>query len=167
MTVGTEAKEHLKITDGGDTVHYACCIGCALKILKNYDTLRIETFCDWYGPDYPILAQLSQHGNLSDINPTTALLLIGGGCTGNRVAYNQTAADALLAEGFSEYTMTMMQQPLPANTNTTSISTRAMMFAITSDEGSTLSYELPVTLAIVGIIVIAGALVAYKKFSRK
>ena len=164
MTVTAEAKEHLKVTDGSGAIHYVCCIGCALKTLKTYDTLHIETFCDYYGPDYAITADISQHGNVSVVNPSTALLLMGGGCTGNRVAYNQTAADALLADGFSEYTMLMMQQPLPANTNITTIPKRALTFAIINGEPvAPQSYLLPAIIAVVGLVIIAGAIVAYKK----
>lgn len=167
MTVSAEAKEHLKVTDGNGAIHYACCIGCALKTLKTYDTLAIETYCDWYGPDYPIIAEFSQHGNVSSVDPATALLLMGGGCTGNRVAYNQTAADALLANGFSEHTMMMMQQVLPANTNVTTIPKRAMTFAITTEDAAPQSsYLLPAVLAIAGIVVIAGAIIAYRKLKR-
>lgn len=167
MTVGAEAKEHLKVTDGNGTIHYVCCIGCALKMLKTYDTIHIETYCDWYGPDYPIVADISQHGNVTSVEPSTALLLMGGGCTGNRVAYNQTAADALLANGFSEYTMKMMQQALPANTNVTTIPKRALTFAqSTPTETPPSSPLVPILLAVVGIILVAGAIIAYKRLKR-
>jgi len=164
MTVGPEAKEHLKVTDADGGIHYVCCIGCALKTLKTYDSIHIETYCDWYGPDYPIIADISDHGNVTSVDPQTALLLMGGGCTGNRVACNQTAADALLANGFSEYTMLMMQQALPANTNVTTIPSRAMTFAVTSaEETEPPSYLLVALIAAVGIILIFAAVVAYKR----
>ena len=163
MQVGADAEKHFKVYDGGGSRHYVCCIGCALKTLKTYDTLHIETFCDWYGPDYPVVVDISQHGNVTNVDPATALLLVGGGCTGNRVAYNQTAADALLANGFSEYTLLIGQQALPANTNVTTFPKRAMTFAVTAEEETPQSYLFPAVLALVGVIVIAGAVIAYKK----
>jgi hypothetical protein len=167
MKVGADALDHLKVYDGNDTRHYVECMGCALKLLRTCDTLHIETYCDWYGPDYKITADISGQGAVTNVNPSNALLLIGGGCTGNRVAYNQTAADALLANGFSQYTMMMMQQSLPANTNMTSISARALTFAATATPEEALQSPLVlVLLAAVGIAVITGSLIAYKKLKR-
>ena len=164
MTVGADALDHLKVTDASGIRHYVECIGCALKLLKTYDTIHIETYCDWYGPDYPITADISQHGAISNINPVTSLLLVGGGCTGNRVAYNQTAADVLLANGFSQYTMMMMQQPLPANTNVTTIDKRALTFALTDTTTETPQSPLvPILLGVVAVAVVGLSIVAYKK----
>ena len=166
MQVGEDAQQHFAVYDGDGTRHWVECIGCALKLLKTYDTIRIETYCDWYGPDYPVVAEISQQGAVTTVNPSTAVILMGGGCTANRVAYNQTAADELLANGYSEYTMMMMQQALPANTNVTTIQKRALTFAATSEEAAPQSYLLPAVIAVVGIVVIAGAIVAYKKVKR-
>lgn len=164
MTVGPDALAHLKVTDGNGATHYVECIGCALKLLKTYDTIHIETYCDWYGPDYPITADISQHGAVSNINPESALLLVGGGCTGNRVAYNQTAADELLANGFSQYTMMMMKQALPANTNVTTITKRALTFAPTETTTETpQSPVIPIVLVVVAAAIVIGSIVAYKK----
>jgi hypothetical protein len=167
MEVGADAQEHFKVYDGNGTRHWVECIGCALKLLKTYDTLRIETYCDWYGPDYPITADISGHGSVSNINPETALLLAGGGCTGNRVAYNQTAADALLANGFSQHTMMMMQQPLPANTNVTTIAKRALTFVPTdTTTENPQSPLIPILLGVVAAAVVVVSIVAYKKIKR-
>jgi len=163
MTVGDDALDHLKVTDGNGTRHYVECIGCALKLLKTYDTIRIETYCDWYGPDYKVTADISQHGATTTVNPQTALLLLGGGCTANRVAYNQTAADALLANGFSEHTMMMMQQALPANTNVTTITKRALTFAPAEAVDTSQSPLIPILFGVVALVVIIGSVVAYKK----
>lgn len=164
MTVGEDAMKHLKVTDANSTRHYVECMGCALKLLKTYDTIHLETYCDWYGPNYPITIDISQHGAVTTVNPSTALLLIGGGCTGNRVAYNQTAADALLANGFSQYTMMMMQQPLPANTNVTTIDQRALTFALTDTTTETPQSPLvPILLVAVAVAVVGLSIVAYKK----
>lgn len=168
MEVGAEAQEHFIVYDGNGTRHWVECIGCALKLLKTYETIRIETYCDWYGPDYPVIADISQQGAVAIVNPSSALILMGGGCTANRVAFNQTGADELIANGYSEYTMMMMQQALPANTNVTTIPARALTFAATSsgEETESPSYLFPTLIAIVGIGVIAGALIAYRKLKR-
>jgi hypothetical protein len=166
MTVGADAQDHLKVFDGNGTRHWVECIGCALKLLKTCDTLHIETYCDWYGPNYTVTIDISEHGKVTTVTPDTALLLIGGGCTGNRVAYNQTAADSLLANGYSQYTMTMMQQTLPANTNTTSFPAKALTFTI-ADTAQPSSQPLMLALiAVVGIAVIAGSLIAFKKLKK-
>ena len=166
MQVGADAQQHFAVYDGDGTRHWVECIGCALKLLKTYDTIHIETYCDWYGPAYPVVAEISQNGGVTTVDPSTAVILMGGGFTANRVAYNQTAADELLANGYSEYTMMMMQQALPANTNVTTIQKRALTFAATSEEAAPQSYLLPAVIAVVGIVVIAGAIVAYKKVKR-
>jgi hypothetical protein len=166
MEVGADAQQHFAVYDEDGTRHWVECIGCALKLLKTYDTIRIETYCDWYGPDYPVVAEISQHGAVSTVNPSSALILMGGGCTANRVAYNQTAADELLANGYSEYSMIMMQQALPANTNVTTIQKKALTFAATSEETTPQSYLLPAVIAVIGIVVIAGAIIANKRLKR-
>jgi len=167
MLVNAEAQDHLKVYDGEGKTHYVECIGCALKLLKTCDALHIETYCDWYGPDYTITIDINGSGANTIVDPPTATTLIGGGCTGNRVVYNQTAADALLADGFSQYTMTMMQQALPANTNITSISKRALAFTANQEEPSTpQSPYLWIILGTIGIIVIAGSVIAFKKIKK-
>jgi hypothetical protein len=164
MTVGADALDHLKVYDENGTRHYVECIGCALKLLKTCTSLHIETYCDWYGPNYPIVISIAEHGEVTAVSPTTATTLVGGGCTGNRVAYNQTAVDALIANGFSQYTMMMMKQNLPANTNVTSISTRALAFAQNSSPPTpTTSPLLIAGLAVAVVAVIVGSFLAYKK----
>ena len=167
MLVGAEAQSHLKVYDGNGDRHWVECIGCALKLLKNYDTLHIETYCDWYGPNYPITIDISEHGKVVTVSPDTGLTLLGGGCTGNRVAYNQTAANNLLTNGYSQYTMSIMKQPLPANTNVTTFAQRALTFA--SDNSVDVEGQNPmflVLIAVVGLVVIAGAAVAFKKIKK-
>jgi hypothetical protein len=166
MTVGNDALNHLMVTDGNGTRHYVECIGCAFKLLKTYDTIKIVTFCDWYGPNYTITADISEHGAKAAVNPSTALILIGGGCTGNRVAYNQTAADQLIANGFSNYTMMMMHQALPSNTNTTTLVAKANTFAVGTTESPAFSPTTPIVLAVAGIAVIVVAFVAFKKLKK-
>ncbi len=163
MKVDSEALAHFYVLDGNGTQHYVECIGCALKLLKTCDTLHIETYCDWYGPEYKIAIDISSNGAETTVNPASAVTIVGGGCTGNRVAYNQTAAEALLVNGYSDYTMKMMKQDLPSNANITSVSTRAAAFAIAASEQSTPQLPLIPILAVAGIAVIVGSLVAYKK----
>jgi hypothetical protein len=63
--------------------------------------------------------------------------------------------------------MIMMQQLLPANTNVTTFPKRASTYALTTEEvASQTSYLLPAVLAVAGIVVIAGAIVAYRKLKR-
>lgn len=167
MTVDAEAQEHFKVYDGDGNRHWVECTGCTFKLLKTYDSLHVETFCDWYGPEYPITIDISQHGAVATVNPPTVLLLVGGGCTGNRIAYNQTAADELLSKGFSSYTMHMMQQILPANTNVTTVSAKAMTFAASSIDETPQNYLAPAIVAVVGVAVIVVAAVAYKKMKKQ
>jgi hypothetical protein len=167
MMVNAEAQDHLKVYDGEGTIHYVECIGCALKLLKTFDTLHIVTYCDWYGPEYTITIDISGSGANTIVDPPTATTLIGGGCTGNRVAYNETAAEALLANGFSHYTMAMMQQALPANTNVTSVSARALTFVGNQEETPAPQSPLIwVLLGVVAIAVVAGSIIAFKKLKK-
>src|SRR4030065_460149 len=69
MTVGPDALDHIKVTDANGTRHYVECMGCALKLLKTSDTIHIETYCDWYGPEYKITADISQHGETTTEPP--------------------------------------------------------------------------------------------------
>jgi hypothetical protein len=163
MNVGADAQSHLKVYDGNGTRHYVECIGCALKLLKTQDTLHIETYCDWYGPNYTVTADISGNGSQTTVSPSTALLLVGGGCTGNRVAYNQTAADELLSNGFSQYTMMMMQQALPANTNTTTITQRALSYVQNQEIQLSNSAVVIILIAIIGAILIIGSVIAFRK----
>ena len=75
MVVNAEAQEHFQVTDGNGDKHYVECMGCALKLLKTYETLHIETFCDWYGPDYKIVIDISEKGAITTVNPSSALVL--------------------------------------------------------------------------------------------
>jgi hypothetical protein len=163
MQVGSEAQMHLKVYDGNGTRHYVECIGCALKLLKSCDTLNIQTYCDWYGPNYTITVNITGGGASTTTYPSTALLLVGGGCTGNRVAYNQTAADELLSNGFSQYTMMMMQQPLPANTNTTTISERALSYVQNQEIQPSNSPIVIILIAAIGVTLILVSVVAFRK----
>jgi hypothetical protein len=86
---------HFKVTDGIGKPHYVECFMCALNLVKRYETLHIQAFCDWYGPDYPITVDTTEYGAQATVNPQSAMYLYAGSCENNRVAYNQTAADEL------------------------------------------------------------------------
>jgi len=123
MLVTPEIKQHIDIVDGSGTPHYACCQACMLRLLdpnKGYSTLHIETYCDYYGPDYKITIDCTQNGNNTVTTPNTAVILLGGkivaSCANNRIAYNTTASDRLIADGYSAYTMSWQRSPLPQGT---------------------------------------------------
>ena len=97
MTVDAMGQARFNIVDVNGTRHYACCPICALKLVKTYGELNITSFCDQYGPTYPITIQAEDYGSYVNISPTTALILLGGGCTKNRIVYNSAAADTLLS----------------------------------------------------------------------
>jgi len=97
MTVDAMGQTRFNIVDVNGTRHYACCPVCALRLLKSYGELNITSFCDEYGPSYPITIQIKSYGSEVTVNPASALILLGGGCAKNRIVYNSSAADALLA----------------------------------------------------------------------
>ena len=138
MTAMADAPAQFKIKDANGTMHYAECLMCAFKLLKTYDQLNITTFCDWYGPNGTITIVAKDHGETVTCNGTTALFMNGGGCTKTRVAFNQTAAIALLANGYSNFTSTMLRTSLPGNTTIMTIPQAAKLYGggITSPDPS-------------------------------
>ena len=62
MDVTPDSQAKYKVTDGTGNLHYAECFMCALQLINNYETLHIETYCDWYGPNYPITVDTSNYG---------------------------------------------------------------------------------------------------------
>jgi hypothetical protein len=108
MKVTADDQWHFKVTDGNGQVHYVECFMCALNLVKRYDSLRIETFCDWYGPNCAIVIDSVDRGAQVVVNPLSALFLRTGFCEDNRVAYNQTAAEALSTE-YSQFTSVFQQ----------------------------------------------------------
>jgi hypothetical protein len=97
MVVTADDEFHFKITDGQNQTRKVECIMCALNLIKFAETLHIETFCDWYGPNYKITIDSTEYGAQVTVNPDTAMYLYIGDCENNRIAYNQTAADNLQA----------------------------------------------------------------------
>ena len=134
MTTVADSQAYLKVEDSNGTIHYVECIMCALKLLNNtkYDQLNITTYCDWYGPNSTITIIAKQHGNIVSTIPQTALdnarIVSGGSCTKNRVAYNQTAVEALIANGYSNYTTMMLRTALPSNSTIMTIAQAALKF---------------------------------------
>jgi hypothetical protein len=91
------------------------------------------------------------------------MFLNGGSCVVNRAAYNQTAADALLANGFSQYTLPEQQYALPAATNVSLVKDAATKFAQATPTTGAPTTLVLVLIAAVGAVVIVGSVVAYKK----
>jgi hypothetical protein len=166
MDVNADAQAKYIITDENGTVHYADCFMCALNLLNKYSQVDITTSCDWYGPNYTITVQSTDYGNQITVTPSTAMFLNGGSCVINRAAYNQTAADELLANGFSQYTLKEQQYPLPTGTNVTTVKDAAMKFANTTPPPNSMPTAVIVAAAVGGTIVIVGSVVAFKKLKR-
>ena len=90
------------------------------------------------------------------------MFLNGGSCVINRVAYNQTAADALLANGYSAYTLPEQHYDLPKETTLTPL-TQAATTSTKNDSAQT--PIIPIAIgAFAGAAIIALSVVAYKKF---
>jgi hypothetical protein len=118
MTVDAMGQARFKIYDANGTRHYACCPICALKLVKTYGELNITSFCDLNGPAYPITLAAKSNGSVATISPTTALIIMGGSCTKNRIVYNSAAADVLLSSlhnGTSQYLSPMTNDTVLPN----------------------------------------------------
>ena len=163
MTVTADSQTRYNIVDGDNQKHYVECYMCALSLIEKYESLRIETTCDWYGPGYIVTVDSSTYGQNVVVSPTTAIFLRGGNCVTARVAYNQTAADNLLAHGYSSFTSTEQQYALPVNTDIKLIS-EAITAWYSQPSDNTTSTNLLLILAVAtGVIVIAAAIIAFKK----
>jgi hypothetical protein len=134
---------------------------CALNLVNDYDQLTITSYCDWYGPNYTIAVQSSNFGQLVNVSPSTAMFLNGGSCVINRVAYNQTAANQLMANGFSTYTLQEQHHDLPANTNIESLTNAALSLA---KNNTNQSPTIPIAIvAFAGVVIIAMSFVIYRR----
>jgi hypothetical protein len=168
MEVNPAAQERYLITDGTGKVHYAECFMCALNLIKNYDQLHIVTSCDWYGPNYTITIDASQFGKVVAVSPTTAIFLNGGSCVINRAAYNQTAANELLTNGFSQYTLPNQQYALPSSTTFATVKDAVMKFSQNSPaQVGPASTSILILVAAIGIAVIAFSIVAFRKLKKQ
>jgi hypothetical protein len=167
MEVTPASQLKYQIIDGNGTIHFAECSMCTLRLLSKYNQVTVNTYCDWYGPNYPITVESSQFGKVVNVTPSTALFLNGGSCAANRVAYNQTAADKLLASGYSvEYTLPDQQYALPANTNVASVREAALSLAENVAPTDTQNSNLIIVAAVAGIVILTLAVVAFKKLKR-
>jgi hypothetical protein len=166
MTVTADDQWHFKITDGSGQVHYAECFMCALNLVKHYDTLHIETFCDWYGPTYPITIDSTGFGAQVVVNPTTALYLYTGSCGNNRVAYNQAAAD-FLKNSYSQYTSVFQQHDWQSVPTIATVTEGVNMYNVMSAQETAKPIMIPILIAAVVIAVVAIGVFAFFKLRNK
>jgi len=165
MDVTSESQARYRVVDGSGNVHYVECFMCVLSLVNDYETLHIETYCDWYGPDYPIIIDSSNFGGVVNVSPSNSMFLRGGSCVTARAAYNQTAADNLLANGFSQYTSPEQKYALPSNTEVKSV-----VDAIKTWYAEPNTTEFPTLMvfalvAVVGAAIILGSIFAFRKLS--
>jgi hypothetical protein len=143
-----------------------------LDPVKGYDQIHIETFCDWYGPEFKIIIEARNHGNSTVVNPDTALLLLGAmvvpGCGNTRIAYNQTAAEMLLMDGYSKHTMIHQRNELPEGTPIKTIPSAAT--TLSTSVGITYIAPKPwlvIALTGIGVIVLIESLMMHKSLGPK
>ena len=166
MMVSPEAQARYVVTDQSGTIHYVECFMCALRLVSEYSQLHIVTSCDWYGPNYTITVYSKDFGREITVNPSDAMFLNGGSCVINRAEYNQTAADALLANGYSEYTLSNQRYALPANTKVANVQNAALEYGQTSTTDSSPTSPtnaVLIAVAAIGAVVVIGSLLAFKK----
>ncbi len=166
MMVSSEAKDRYRVTDESGSIHYVECFMCALRLVSAYNQLHIVTACDWYGPNYTITVESTNFGRQVTVSPSTSMFLNGGSCVINRAAYNQTAADALLASGFSENTLSNQHYALPANTQVTNVQDAALAFGQTSITQPPQTNTPFIVAAAIGVAVIVGSVLAFKKLRK-
>ena len=163
MDVTSESQARYRVVDGSGNVHYVECFMCVLSLVNDYETLHMETYCDWYGPDYPIIIDSSNFGGVVNVSPSNSIFLRGGSCVTARAAYNQTAADNLLANGFSQYTSPEQKYALPSNAEVKSV-----VDAIKTWYAEPNTTEFPTLMvfalvAVVGAAIILGSIFAFRK----
>ncbi len=162
MAVNSAAQAKYRVFDGSGGVHFVECFMCALQLVNDYDSLNISTYCDWYGPNYEVTVASSQFGGAVTVTPTTAMFLNGGSCVINRVAFNQSAADELLANGYSKFTLPEQHYDLPTDTKVSTV-TQAILNSA-ENKAATSPIAPIVAAAFVGVVIIALSVLAYKKF---
>ena len=166
MDVSADAQVKYSIIDGNGVTHYAECYMCALNLINDYDKLTISSYCDWYGPNDTVTVESSQYGKVVNVTPSTAMFLNGGSCVINRVAYNQTAVDALLANGFSKYTLPEQHYDLPATTEVTTVEGAAVTVADTSPASTSQTPLILIVATVAGVAIVGIASVAFWKMKR-
>ena len=138
---------------------------CALNLIKFSETLHIETFCDWYGPNYPITIDSTEYGAQVTVNPPTAMYIYTGDCENNRVAYNQTAADNLKT-GYSQYTSLLQQHDWPETPEVIPVTQAVQLYTNVGSQDNTSLITVIVAISAVVVIAIVGV-GAYLKFKPK
>jgi hypothetical protein len=169
MEVTADDELHFQITDGLGETHFVECYMCALNLIKRYDTLHIQAFCDWYGPNYAITVDSTGYGAHVTFSPTTAMYLYAGSCENNRAAYNQSAAEAL-ETGYSEYTSLLQQHDWGGTPTVITLAEAKVMYNPSAkiDNSETAYPFLMPALVTVGSFAIVGAsMIGYRKFRRK
>ena len=163
MDVTPESQARYKVTDVTGNIHYVECFMCAMQLINDYETLHIETYCDWYGPNYPITVDTSNHGATVVVNPSTAIFLRGGSCVTARAAYNQTAADNLMANGFSQYTSPEQLYLLPSTTQVKLVNDAISIWYAKADTTAAPTSLMLALALVVGVVIIVGSVFAFKK----
>jgi hypothetical protein len=166
MDVTAESQTRYAVTDGNGNVHYVECFMCALQLIKDYPTLHIQTYCDWYGSNYPITVDSTNYGANVVVTPSTAMYLRGGSCVTARAAYNQTAADNLLFSGYSQYTSPEQQYALPSTTQVKTVPDAINAWYVQPKTTETPTNLMLGIVAGVGILVVVVSVVAFKKIKR-
>ena len=163
MDVTPESQTRYRVTDGNGNVHYVECFMCALNLINDYETLHIQTHCDWYGPNNAITVDSSNYGGTVSVTPSTALFLRGGSCVTARVAYNQTAADSLLVNGYSQYTSPEQRFSLPSGTDVKLVTDAINTWYMQPEATGTPTILIIALVSIVGVLIIGLSFIAYKK----
>ena len=133
MNVDVIGQARFKVFDATGTLHIACCPVCALRLQRTYVDLNITSFCDYYGPSYPITIIAKSNGTDVTVNPPNALIITAGGCTKNRIVYNSSAADILLAppnNGTSKWLSTLSNDTANANPTILGVAQAALVNGI-------------------------------------
>ena len=168
MPVTVDDEWHFRITDGAGNIHYVECYGCALNLIKMYETLHIQSFCDWYGPNYSITVDSTGYDAQVIVNPISAMYLNGGSCNANRVAYNQTAADAL-KDGYSQFTSLFQQHDWAQPPTVMTVAQAVTMYNGNKQitQTSSDSFLLPTLIGAACVAALATGFAGYKKLRRK
>ncbi|HSQ48823.1 MAG TPA: hypothetical protein VLL96_03970 [Candidatus Deferrimicrobiaceae bacterium] len=167
MDVTPESQSRYRVTDGNGNTHLVECYMCALALVNDYESLHIETFCDWYGPDFPITVDSSNYGGKVIVNPPAAMFLRGGSCVTARAAYNQTAADNLLTQGYSQFTSPEQRYALPSSSQVKPVS-EAIETWYSNPRNTEPSTPLAlIIVAVIGVTIVITSIFAYRKLGTR
>jgi hypothetical protein len=84
-----------------------------------------------------------------------------------RAAYNQTAADNLLDSGFSQYTSPEQHYALPSTTQVKLVNDAINTWYAQADTTAAPTSLVLVLFLAVGVAIIGGSIVAYKRLKRQ